>query len=95
LKRDGKGIASGLGRPDHDAWTCGRSAGLPYFNVAIADAKMAVAATAKHVVPEGEAHFPRQATIRAGNCCTLSQDWRCEAGMRAWPIYNLLFHEFR
>ena len=66
-----------------------------YFNVAIADAKMAVAATAKHVVPEGEAHFPRQATIRAGNCCTLSQDWRCEAGMRAWPIYNLLFHEFR
>jgi hypothetical protein len=35
----------------------GAPPGFRYFNVAIADAKMAVNATAKHVTPEGEAHI--------------------------------------
>ena len=34
----------------------GAPPGFRYFNVAIADAKMAVAATVEHVTPEREAH---------------------------------------
>jgi len=35
----------------------GAAPAFRYFNVAVADAKMAVEATAKHVTPEGEAHI--------------------------------------
>jgi hypothetical protein len=54
--------------------TPGHAGALPgfrYFNVAIADAKIAVEATAKQVTPEGEAHVPPYRPLSAQEIAVL------------------------
>jgi len=80
-----------MGRPDHDAWTCRRPAGLPLLQRSDCCRQDGRRGDRRaYYARKGSARFPRQATICAGDCRPPPQGRGCEAGMNTPPALRSL-----